>query len=356
MLNENDLYVAMERGIITREQLEKLELFANERDQDLKQAASDETPRFVRSFGDLFIAIGVVLFTVGLGFAVKSASNTGFAYLLCAISVWGLAEWITRRLRLSAPSIVLASAFCGFFLFAGYYFLAEFIDLKLIALSEVARSFYVALWALAGVLLFYVRFRLPFSVLLIGILFCFLVPISVEVVFPDLVMEISRWLLLGCGLTLFAVAMIFDLQDPLRSGRASDAGFWLHLVSAPIITHSILLGSVPWGGTVAIFKAGNSFAADMVVPALLFLVVFAFVAILIDRRALLAASLGYAGSVIAYGIWSLNLPVATQASATLIVLAALILALGTGWRHLRIFVFRFLPKLDIFSRLPPVDS
>jgi hypothetical protein len=43
-----------------------------------------------------------------------------------------------------------------------------------------------------------------------------------------------------CGLRVFAAAMSFDLSDRDRMTRRSDCAFWLHLLAAPLIVHSLI--------------------------------------------------------------------------------------------------------------------
>ncbi len=45
---------------------------------------------------------------------------------------------------------------------------------------------------------------------------------------------------LGCGLAVFAAAMAFDISDRERVTRRADCAFWLHLLAAPLIVHSLV--------------------------------------------------------------------------------------------------------------------
>lgn len=358
MLSENDLQVAVDRGIISREQFDQLERFAAERDKALHQVVRDEAPRFVRSFGDLFVAIGVVFFAFGLMFVSNALSGDGLksAFLiLCPVIIWALAEWITGRLRLSGPSIVLAISFVSFLVPDAMLF-AKLVLGSSFDSDDALRKLIVISFCIAGNFLFYWRFRLPFCLLIFGVLACLFTVFGVELAFPNAGFDVARWVLLASGLGLFIFAMWFDLQDPTRSGRSSDAAFWLHLVSAPIIVHSALFGAVPWGSFDKAFGGVTDFSSELVALSAGLLVIFAFIAVLIDRRAFLVSSLSYTGAVIGYAIWSLKLPQETIFAATFIFLAALVLTLGTGWRHIRAFLFRFLPQTGFTRYLPPVDA
>ena len=87
---------------------------------------------------------------------------------------------------------------------------------------------------------------------------------------------------------VFSFAMRFDLSDRLRATRRSDCAFWLHVLAAPLLVHS-LVGLVSDNT----FKP-DTFAAIMIVVIALLLTI---VALIIDRRALLVSALVYVGSV-----------------------------------------------------------
>lgn len=359
MLSENDLLVAMERGIISRQQLDQLERFAAERESELRQTVRDEAPRFVRNFGDLFVAIGVGILIIGLTSAISALSGSGvFIQLLAPVILWGLAEWITGRLRLSAPSIVLAIAFSAFVyvnsLALGQYLVRPEGN----GVSHEANFIAAAITILAN-FLFYARFRLPFCLMIFGVLAFFSAAFGVVMVFGDQ-SDVIRWALLASGIGLFILAMWFDVKDLSRATRSSDAAFWLHLVSAPVIVHSTLFGTISWGNLDKMFKTAESgtsaFSSETVLLAAALLIGFTIIAILIDRRAFLVASLSYGTAVLAYAIWSLNLPQETIFAVTLILLASIVLALGTGWRRIRRFIFSVLPKSGLTRYLPPVDA
>ena len=42
------------------------------------------------------------------------------------------------------------------------------------------------------------------------------------------------------GLAIFATAMKFDMSDRNRVTQRTDIAFWLHLLAAPLIVHSIV--------------------------------------------------------------------------------------------------------------------
>ena len=167
-------------------------------------------------------------------------------------------------------------------------------------------------------------------------------------------MPILRWIILLLGLALFSLAMWFDMQDPLRTQRTSDHGFWLHLLAAPIITHSVL-----WSSLQPIISAEANPAASanlMVLVVLGFFAVFSIIALIIDRRALLISSLGYAATALGYVIYRFDIEGNLALLITLLLIATLILTLGTGWYRLRRAVFSLLPPLPFANQLPPLKT
>ena len=115
--------------------------------------------------------------------------------------------------------------------------------------------------------------------------------------------------------------------------RRSDCAFWLHLLAAPLIVHSLVSFVVP-NITVLTDRAAW-------VLALIILCV-AIVAILIDRRALLVAALIYAGSLIFYAMTGTSVGQMRNDPAqgvmffsTLFILGASVIVLGIGWHRLR---------------------
>ena len=77
------------------------------------------------------------------------------------------------------------------------------------------------------------------------------------------------------GLCVFAVAMRWDLSDPLRQTQRSDVAFWLHLIAAPMLIKPAFS---------AVSELGSGLAeATLVIAAY---VAIGVVALAIDRRAI----------------------------------------------------------------------
>jgi hypothetical protein len=354
MLDDDDLDAAVGAGIVTQAQADALRTFAvQRRTVGVAERADEERFRFMRGFNDFFFAIGVVLFGVGLAlFAGMNAQP--IVYGLAAVVMWGLAELLVGRMRLVLPGIVLV----GFF---GIFVVLAVPTGNLIAQSEVWQStpgnnLLLALFAQGNVgrvainaavvslaaAGFYARFRFPFALLVVagGAVIAFELAVS-HFLFNDSSAARSLILLL-CGLVVFGFAMRFDLSDRIRATRRSDCAFWLHVLAAPLLVHSLV-------GLVS-NNTPENFAAIMIVVIALLLTV---VALMIDRRALLVSALVYVGSAIAFALSSASVDTVFILISTLVILGAMVLALGVGWAPLRRRVVSVLSS-SMANRLPPV--
>ncbi|MGA8614753.1 MAG: hypothetical protein WB760_24400 [Xanthobacteraceae bacterium] len=217
-----------------------------------------------------------------------------------------------------------------------------------------------ALAAALAAVLFYLRFRLPFALLVIaGCLVLFASMLLGPVLFPNT--PAFSLILLACGIAVFTAAMHYDLSDRSRTTRFADCAFWLHLLAAPLIVHSLIrlvlpapvatrAGPTPFGLTMTTASAVTIFVIVALLTA---------VAILIDRRALLVSALIYLGVAIGYALTSaIRAGTNNDASvffATLVILGATVLILGAGWQPLRRVFLRLFP-LALVNRLPPAAS
>src|SRR5438093_8268563 len=134
--------------------------------------------------------------------------------------------------------------------------------------------------------LHYWRFRVPITIAAgCGALLLTVMGLAYGL-FPQLPHGAYSALILACGLAIFALAMRFDMADPERLTRRTDIAFWLHLLAAPLIVHSFIGGLVTEGSKL---NPGSAVAIMAVFLAL------SFVAVVIDRRAMLVSGLSYAG-------------------------------------------------------------
>jgi hypothetical protein len=369
MVEDEDLEAAIAAGVVTQAQADALRTFVGSRRVSAERA-DDERFRFMRGFNDFFFAVGIVLFGAGIVFF---AGTDPVKNILAAVLIWALAEFLVRRMRLVLPGILLVSLF-AFFAFRLAQFnwvaLAHFTGLPLRLTpgfptrpNPVLDSFeplaiaVKALVAAVAAALFYLRFRLPFALLVIaGSLVLFVSTLLGPVLFPNT--AAYSIILLACGLAVFAVAMYYDLSDRSRTTRVADCAFWLHLLAAPLIVHSLirLLLPGPSGDAASAGPFGLTMTTTSAIAIFVIVAFLTAVAILIDRRALLVSTLIYLGTAIGYTLTTaIRAGTDNDASvffATLVILGATVLILGAGWQPLRRVFLRLVPPAFV-NRLPP---
>jgi hypothetical protein len=390
-ITTDDLDAAVAAGVVPASQADALRSFvANRASAPVPYGMEDERFRFMRGFNDFFFAVGVVLlgsamiYYLGDAASARGADHPALPVLIWAagaVITWALSELLIRRMRLVLPGILLAGLFLIFVFMATpaidilYYFqippqagshsvLAQFRGITLAAFPLKA------LVATAALVLFYARFRLPFTLLLIaGSLVVGVMATTALFLPPDVSGSYSdAVILLICGLAIFAVAMRFDLSDRLRVTRRADCAFWLHLMAAPLIVHSlvstIFFSAGPFGisvrpmssqlgSTQRLERVTPDIAGTTITTILIVIIVLTLIAIIIDRRALLISALAYLGAIVGYAVTHAVGKDTNVFFATLLILGILVLTLGIGWRWLRGLVLRILPRA-VVNRLPPV--
>jgi len=114
----------------------------------------EDNMRFLRSFSDVFIAIGLVLLALGLSGLTKIMGG-GVLFLAAAAIMWAGAEYFGRKKRAHLPTLILA---LGFLIFVQTGFAALFGGSGSLA----------GLITVGAMTVFYWRIRLPFCIALIA--------------------------------------------------------------------------------------------------------------------------------------------------------------------------------------------
>jgi hypothetical protein len=146
------------------------------------------------------------------------------------------------------------------------------------------------------------------------------------------------------GVGAFSAAMYFDMKDRYRIGRHSATAFWLHVLAGAALVNSIA-GSI-WG-------AGG---AGAILPTAAALLIFALVALVIDRRSILTAGIAYISAVIYWAVVGDGSAGAMGWAKILIILGTFFTILGTWWIPLRTRIMRALPNFPGKDRLPPYSE
>lgn len=225
--------------------------------------ADEEQVRLITSFNDIFVTIAAVLLFTGLG----SVGGIYAGPLMIAAAAWGLSEYFTLKRRMALPSIVFLVVFVGSVgAFGGA-----------IGMKEAA-----GFLSLGAAWLHWWRFQVPITIAAGVAAGVFAVTGLLSNIFGQNSTPIMGLLLVG-GLLTFAYAMHWDMLDPLRRTQKADIAFWLHGLAALLIIHPIF----------QILDIGHSDSIASAVVVLAIYVVLGAVALVIDRRALMASALAY---------------------------------------------------------------
>ena len=313
-------------------------------------AVDEESFRLLTGFNDIFVSIAIVLVLAAVAWLGQAAWPPLGGVAVAAVA-WGLAEYFTARRRMALPSIVLLLAFVAG-VGASLVTLAvinadtigNWIDHDQTREQQVVAGIAAVTAAItAGAAwLHWRRFTVPITVAagavaVVGVVLSLvtgLIPAAREAVFP---------LVLIAGVAMFAFAMRWDMSDRERRTRRSDVAFWLHLAAAPMIAHALFHMLGVFDGVIGI---------GMAVVVLALYVAFAFVALAVDRRALLVSSLAY----VLYALVALFQSAGAVELAwamTGLVIGSALLTLSAFWQPMRRLVVGTLGRLG--ERLPPVQ-
>lgn len=305
---------------------------------------NEDDMRFVRSFSDVFIAIGIGLFALGVS-AMAAMFGGGVSFIVAAIIMALMAEYFGKRKRQHLPTLITALAFL---LFTQRGVGVVFPDMGW------GGDITVAVVTLVAMLAFYWRVRLPFCMALIAISLLYLVFTLLGSAAPEIMGRHLGWVIFLGGLVTLCVAVRYDMEDRHRTTRFSDNAFWLHFTAAPLIIHGLALEMVKLK-TERLFDIIPVPSLDKGDAALLMVMVLcvALIGLALNRRALLVSSLGYAGFAIGFLMTDTGLGFGNVVAMTFLLLGAAIIFLGAGWHAARKGVLKVLPRWRIFP--PPYD-
>jgi hypothetical protein len=392
MADRSDLEAAAAAGVINAEQVTPLHEFLVSRALSLPAAATipalpgEENLRFIRNFHDVFLAIGILLLAGGIAISIGtivagSASpeqGTMMTGALCAGAVavmWLLGEFFARRRRLFLPAIAIVLTMTLFAIVAsatlyagavlGEHFESNPVDLESIP-PELRIGILLAMGlAVITPLAFYLRFRLPFSLGLVGGGAASFVIVAGLIANYEVTVRTLPALFLVLGSLLFLAGVAFDARDPERATRYSDNGFWLHFAAAPLILNGAfgLIGQALNGGDTGsagmIVAAGSDqggAVAAQAVATLVVIFVLGAISLLINRRALIVSALLTAGIAIGALLNAAGLGAGALAAATLITLGAFVLILGAGWHSVRRVLLGWVKPNGVWARIFPPEQ
>jgi hypothetical protein len=326
MVSKSTLQQAAEQNIIHQDQVDALYRFLNSEKPEAVNDGAEEPLKFIRSFGDVFISLGIVLLVL----AITRLGFSGYYFLIPAGGFILLSEWLVRVRKLALPGIAILLSILYFVHRAIAFDHEQAITYELAALSLIS-------------LLYYLRYRMPFSLLPLtsGIIAIVIIQIGLDILEQPIIFFVL-------GILVFGIAMVFDALDTKRVSQLSDSGFWLHLVAAPLIVHgamvSMLLSDQSW------IQQTNK---EMLM--VVFFAVFFLMALLVDRRALLVSTQLYA-------IYALTQLLQNQLSTSqnivlyvMLGLGLFVIFFGTYWYLARRLVWGFLSGTAISRYIPDLN-
>jgi hypothetical protein len=356
MIANETLAKGVQQGIITAEQAERLRALESLSDPiEFPASPDDEQLRFISGFSDVFVTIGLAMFIGAIGYLARQSGDGLSMWVAIATTAWLLAEFFTRQRRMALPSIVLlivfaVAVFGGAGILLGGSARPNSYPLSAAGMFGIDPSQPTMLAAAAFLTalltaLHYWRFRVPITVAAgCGALTGTMVGLVYGLA-PELSHLARSVTIFVCGLAIFGLAMRFDMADPDRLTRRTDIAFWLHLLAAPLIVHSLIDG---------MFDVSHPLTPGSAVAIMAVFLVLSLVAVLIDRRAMLVSGLVYAGTAFWTLIRQAGLSDVTT-PLTLLTLGAFVLLLSAGWRPLRAGILGAAPSA-ISRRLPPTTS
>ncbi len=226
------LKAAASAGLITVDQATRLGAFIAQREAGTLPDVQDDGERFklVGGFNDIFVAIGILLvYGALLGFLGNGAIASPMVLMAASAAVaWGLAEVFTARMRLALPSILLSLIFCAsagglIALLLGPGLDADLWDAMGFALSKTALLPGIAVFAAAA--LHFWRFRVPINVAIMVVAVLGTILALIAQTDMNLIVAHGNLIILIAGLITFAIAMTFDMSDPVPPHLAQRCGF-----------------------------------------------------------------------------------------------------------------------------------
>lgn len=391
MADRGALEAAAAAGVINADQVGPLHDFLSSSAAGVASRPSgEEDLRFIRNFHDVFLATGIVLLAIGLaigvGVYVSTAGitdpqvgtvTTAGLFAGCAAIMWGLGEVFARRRRLFLPAIAIVCSLTIFTVIAAALFYIGVLlgrdfnsnDWNFEQMPPEMRTgiLIASAFAFIAPFVFYLRFRLPFSLGLTGAGVAFFAIVAVATTNFAFAMQQMASMYLVLGVALFLAGVAFDARDPARTSRYSDNGFWLHFAAAPLILGGAfgLIGQVfgaepslpsSSGALIEAAREGGSNANAQAVLTLAVVLLLGVVSLLINRRVLIVSTLITTGVAIGILMKAVGLGAGALAASTLIVLGAFVLILGASWHTTRRALLGWVKPDGLWARIFPPEA
>ncbi|TAG48295.1 MAG: hypothetical protein EAZ30_06920 [Betaproteobacteria bacterium] len=315
---------ARDAGVIDAETADSLKRF----NVDKSSRPNDvERLRVFSGFNDFFVVVASVISMVA-AFSIGMTMAAGVGPLMAAVIAWLVLEVFVKKRRLPLVGVVVAVAFSGF-LFAAVSTLLEAGDapewLVVVAAAVITATASYAAWR---------RFAVPISVATV---------VAASLV-PPVVMGVAAfessgginaiWLIfVAAGMAVFCYAMRWDAADRSRTTYKADVAFWLHILAASLVVHSVFT----W--LTSLLETNEILWISLVVALYGLL---ACISIIIDRRALMASALIYL-LIAAAQVFSDSGAVKSGFAVVALLVGLKLLLLSVYWIPVRRVVLRLVP-------------
>ncbi len=338
MYSEQDLTNAVAAGAISADAADALRRHVAR--QQSTRGADEEHVRLLTGFNDIFVTIAAAILLGALAWIGQSIWLP-LAGALVAVAAWGLAEYFTRVRRMALPSIGLLLAFVGGVAASLIGVMVRYDEVWFGPHSseriDAIIAAGIAITTAAAAYAHWRRFMVPITLAAgAAALVATVIALIAAAVGPEnLGQNAILSLVLAGGLAIFVLAMHWDRSDTTRETRRSDVAFWLHLIAAPMIAHPLftLLG-ITGDATIGV---GAAFGVLALYTG------FAFIALAIDRRAMLVSALAY----VLYAMTELFRTfgaVELQFALTALVIGSALLLLSAFWQPARRMVLSLTPE------------
>ncbi|WP_420547591.1 hypothetical protein [Curvivirga sp.] len=337
-----DIDQALREGILTEGQVIALKEMNQRKSISSSATDQDEKIGLIKGYNDIFITLAILL----LAFGIYLVSPDDLNGIFIAVLGWISAEILNKKYRSILPMIVSTTLLAG---------MIEVLPIDLLTDFGDATDFTIipyTLIPLAILVAAYWRFKLPFTLALI----------ATNLVITTMILMLTiAWKVLGIslydnqyliqlfsflsGIVVFIFAMRYDLSDPQRITRRADCAFWLHIIASALIIHGAL------GQTLSNVEDSSILLVGCV---LLFILV---VALLINRKSPIVASLIYAGSAIYFVTENaVSSDGDVSLAITTIILGIVMFATSIFWHQLRYFIMSFIEDTKLGEKLPPAHA
>lgn len=267
MYTDEEMNMAVKQKIFSQDAVSEFRQYIDSTKNTV--AVDEENFRLLTGFNDIFVTIACILLLFSVS-ALLGHWNTNMNLLLIIIATiaWGLAEFFVLKRRLALTAIILLLSFS----LSVYTLFSD--NLHIITATILMVLILLGHW---------LRFKVP-----ITITACFgaMVYCVMYLVIPetwDANIENTVYITsFASGIVTFLAAMYWDLSDPKRETRNSDVAFWLHLLAAPLIIYPV-------------FTNINDLLVGVatIIPVILFYLLIAIIAIIINRRSFIVSSSAY---------------------------------------------------------------